>query len=440
MRFPLILLLLLFSGVASAEELQVVLWNGEQLFNTEAVKARADDLRSFGAAFKEADIIFIDEVCSIEVVNAARDAMGFAGYHTICSDFNPDDDDTFNSFEVGLISRFPLTNVIEFDPSPDNSGKPHQPKEQKLFQVRLPGLESLPVSRGFLAADAPALGLTLMITHLKSSRGAIGVRDLTNAMRREQVAAAMAQFAADKLRANTTATVLIAGDMNVGETDREKNGQRLTEDRFDPKEGDPYDDTHAMFTSGVVAGLQMASLTKALGAETYASDDFPGVGPIDCMYVAGYQSGDFTLAKKTDRTFGSDHYAVFTRFLFSGSPPPPGGPVQQSTANSTGPVRIVGLLPIPPKGSPELVILHNTGDEPINLSGWRLQDRAKHQVKLNGELAAGQRKTITLFPRQMPLNNSGDSVELLDAERKVVHKVTYDQAETGRVIVIDVEE
>ena len=278
-------------------------------------------------------MVILDEVTSLEVVNAARDKMGFLGFHAACSDFNQNDDESFSSLEVGFISRLPLENVVEFVVTPDNTGAPGEPAERELERVDLERVApDVNPSRGFLTADVPALGVTIVGTHLKSSgRG----EERRNAKKREFVAAAMARFVAGKIAANQAATVLVAGDMNVGETDRSKNGFRLDEDHDNGAEGDLYDDTHAIFSSGLVNGLHMASLTKAIGSETYDDPQFAGSGPIDCIYVVGRQAFDFTLAKRTSESFGSDHFAVSTRFLFSGTSPIP-EPVPEDSDSSNG--------------------------------------------------------------------------------------------------------
>jgi len=363
--------------------------------------------------------------------------MGYAGYHTACSDFAQDDFNTFNSLEVGLISKFPLANVIEYDPSPDNTSAAGEPAEERLVRTNMPGIANARSSRGFLAADVPSLGITLLAAHLESSRGQSGQPDHENARRREFLAAAMARFVSYRLKVDATATILIAGDMNVGETDTSKNGHDLLEDRYDRHGGDLYDDTHAIFSSGLIDGLHMASLTKALGGETYDARQFAGVGPIDCMYVVGSQAGDFTLARKSADTFGSDHFAVSVRFLFSGTAPTR----EKNTSNTVKQlptVRISGLLPDPAgrdKGN-EWVAIKNNGRALLSLSGWRLRDRAGNIVQLQGNLLPRSELKVRLVDGNMPLNNNGDDIELLDAIGRVVDSAHYtaDQVSPGREI------
>ena len=438
-RYTLLLTIVLAQNVA-AEEIHIVLWNGEKLFSVDDVEGRADDLGAFATEFPDADIIVLDEVTSIDVVKAVRDRMGYTGFHTACSDFSQNDNLGVNSLEVGIISRFPLTNVVEFDPSTDNTGQPGEPGEEPLVDIGVPGISNLQTSRGFLTADVADLGITLVCTHLKSSQRSSGQSDHDNAKKRELVAASIARFVAGRLSGNGAATVLVAGDMNVGETDRTKNGFRLTEDNFTALAGDLYDDTHAIFSNGLVDGLHMASLTKGLGTETFDDPQFAGSGPIDCIYVIGRQAGDFTLATKSEHTFGSDHFAVSTRFLFSGTvpAPEPGDPTPQPGMSSS--VRIVALLPNPEGPDPgnEWIKLKNDTASEVDLNGWTLRDEANHTVALSGTIAAGEERQIDLADGELPLNNSGDEVELIDVAGDSVDFATYTggQASSGNVVVV----
>ena len=438
MRFAIaaVLVLTLFP-TASAEEIRIVLWNASMLFDVTTIDRRAGDLRAFGQQFQDADIIVLDEVTSLAVVDAARDRMGFSDYHTACSDFSQNDNAAFNSLEVGFMSKFPLANIVEYDPSLDNTGEAGEPEEKQLVRVDVPGMADVTTPRGFLVADIPALGITIVTTHLKSSRGSAGEADHDNAMKREVVAAAMAKFVANKLREDAAATVLVAGDLNVGETDMAKNGHRLEDDCYDRRDGDLYDDTHAIFAAGLIDGLHMASLTKALGTETYDDPQFAGSGPIDCMYVVGRQAGDFTLAKRSAQTFGSDHFAVSTRFLFSGTAPPPSGGDSPPTPGKNA-VHISALLPNPvgTDEGHEWVKLKNVSGDAVDLDGWQLRDEANHTVDLHGSIAPGAELTIELEDGQMPLNNSGDRIELLNNSGHPVDTVSYSgtQASPGQEI------
>jgi hypothetical protein len=297
-------------------------------------------------------------------------------------------------------------------------------------KVNLPGIADVSPDRGFLTADVPNLGVTIVCTHLKSSGGGV---EGDNAKKREFVAAAMARFVAAKIAANGAATVLVAGDMNVGETDKKKNGFRLNEDHNVPADGDLYDDTHAIFTQGLVDGLHMASLTKGIGGETYDDPQFAGSGPIDVMYIVGRQASDFTLAKKTPETFGSDHFAVSTRFLFSGMAPPPEPGGGGTPGSNTGQIRISAVLPDPPgpDGGHEWVKLKNDGGAAVDLGGWTLRDTGNNAVTLSGSIAAGAERKIALADGQMPLNQSGDAITLRKPSGDTVDSVQYTSSQVS---------
>jgi hypothetical protein len=178
-----VLFALLTTQLAPAQKSASSAGTSKSCFDVSTVNARSTDLAAFGQQYDDADIIVLDEVCSLDVVNAALDKLGtaFAGFHTACSDFAQNDADTFNSLEVGIISRFPLANVVEFDQTRDNTGQPGEPAEQQLTAPSLAGIEEVSVSRGSLTADVPALGITLLTTHLKSSQGSAGAGNHENA-------------------------------------------------------------------------------------------------------------------------------------------------------------------------------------------------------------------------------------------------------------------
>jgi hypothetical protein len=108
--------------------------------------------------------------------------MGLVGDHITMSDFEQNDNRQFNALEVAILSRLPLTNILEFDRSPDN--QPGDPEDRKLERVDLPGIANTWVSREFLSAEVSDAKLVLIVTHLKSSNGRVGASDRENAQKR----------------------------------------------------------------------------------------------------------------------------------------------------------------------------------------------------------------------------------------------------------------
>ena len=311
-------LLLLSASTVLAEEVTIALWNGQELFNRRAVDDQREDIERFFREIKP-DVFVIDEVCShkvvVEVAKIMKRVNDTEFLHVACSDFVQDDYEEHSSFEVGIISKYPLSKVVEYDVTPDNQpyGRENEPNERPLNADSLLklGLDKARPSRGFLWARIDDLKITICATHLKSSRSGV---ELENAMKREYVTAAMALSVNEDKRILPGYSQLVIGDLNVGATDDDKNGVDLDVDVEDEdEEGDRFDETHALLSEGIVGGLRMKNLTKDVG-ETYDSTRFPGSGPIDNIYVTGQHESAFSAGEKSDSTFGSDHFAVWTKY------------------------------------------------------------------------------------------------------------------------------
>lgn len=119
----------------------------------------------------------------------------------------------------------------------------------------------------------------------------------------------------------------------------------------------------------------------------------------------------------------SDHLPVYADLVFPGPPEPEPPPVAG--------VVISRLLPDPQgddRGREE-VELRNSGAAAVNLDGWRLRDRAGNEFSLGGQLRVGEIMTFVLPAGELPLNNGGDEVSLLDAQGTIVHHVSYTAAQ-----------
>ncbi|MCA9070653.1 MAG: endonuclease/exonuclease/phosphatase family protein [Planctomycetaceae bacterium] len=186
------------------------------------------------------DILLVNEVKKQEHLDSLKAAMDIEEFHTAISSFETGN----GNLEVGIISRFPLTEIVEFDRSPDNFGTAIA--EERLDRPDLDGIANVGVGRGFLVAKVAALDLYLIVTHLKSSRGESGrIPDGDNARKRELVAAAIATHVQKLREDHPTCSVIVGGDFNVGVSDANKIGTDLTNDTMDG-----YDDTHALLEVG----------------------------------------------------------------------------------------------------------------------------------------------------------------------------------------------
>jgi len=292
----------------SVSKVRVAQWNAHEVFSVQDANAKSTHFQAFAADIKP-DVVTINEFTSRDELRQIAQHMGI-GNNIAWSDFVQNDNGQHDAFEVGVISRFPITEFTEYDFDLDNRPSEGDPTEAQLVIPSVPGLVTARAGRGFLRVRIEDLKLILYVTHLKSSNGATGSADKDNAKKREVVAAAMVAQAKTDSAALPGYTFVIAGDMNIGETDAAKNGNDLSQDTYSGS-GDRYDDTHAIFATGLTGGLPFTSKTKTLGMETYDSPSFLGTGPIDCIYVAGPGAVQFTPATRSASTFDSDHFSVY---------------------------------------------------------------------------------------------------------------------------------
>ncbi len=101
--------------------------------------------------------------------------------------------------------------------------------------------------------------------------------------------------------------------------------------------------------------------------------------------------------------------------------------VAREDASPPTAVAIASLLPDPVGTDQgfERVTLRNARAEAVNLEGWTMHDRAGNELALTASIAGGEEREIVLQAGQMPLNNTGDEVVLLDPDGKLQSKVSY---------------
>jgi exonuclease III len=136
---------------------------------------------------------------------------------------------------------------------------------------------------------------------------------------------------------------------------------------------------------------------------------------------------DLNPALGTDG-FVSDHFPIVVRFDLE-------GPIQQPTVS----VRLALLLPNPPgdESQNEEATLANDGTHAVTLTGWTLRDRAGRSWVLDslGTMAPGEEKAIQRGGQPMAMNNTGDTIDLLDADGQVVDSVTYGVVAEGEFVI-----
>jgi endonuclease/exonuclease/phosphatase family metal-dependent hydrolase len=396
------------ASLYAADQLVVATWNAGMIDRP----VSALNLSGFAAEI-DADILVLNEVKTVENLQQIRLALGREDDFVAISSF----ENGSENLEVGIISRFPLAEVVEFDPTPENGQL--VPEQRILERVNLPGIANVVTERGFLVARVPSQNLFVIATHLKSSRGATGNPDRSNAQKRELVAAAIATHVNHLLEDFPQATIFVLGDFNVGVSDANKNGSNLTTDGVSGGQ-DKYDETHALLKDGLIDDLRMKCLADGL-PETFVGDDdvpdFVGSGAIDVIYVAGAGLEGFAAAKRASTRFGSDHRAVFTT----------------SITQPAGSVVIKKLLPNPlgPDATRETITLENTGSTSAMLNGWRFRDASGNTFLITNPTPIPPGLTvITLTQNSMPLNNNGDTVVFLnEAGIQIGNAFTYTQSE-----------
>jgi uncharacterized protein YukJ len=97
-------------------------------------------------------------------------------------------------------------------------------------------------------------------------------------------------------------------------------------------------------------------------------------------------------------------------------------------------IRIVAALvnPIGPAPEQERVLLLNASPETVDLTGWRLADRAKQTCPVPaGPLATGATLDVLVTP-PMTLGNHGGAITLLDASGLKVSGVAYTEQQARR--------
>lgn len=315
---PLVILAAAAPAAGAQEPLRVVTWNVRDVLRPEDATARTADFVRAGAELRP-DVLLLQAVTSRSCVERIRDLMGLHDFHVVVSDFAPGDGSSRRDFEVAILSRFPVTQAIEYDPIPDVS----EPGVEELPLTALVkvGVARAATSRGVLWCRIAEVKLTVACLHLKSSGGSSGAADLGNAAKRELVAAASAAGVLEDALLFPDHAFLVAGDFNVGHSDQARNGHVLGDDDVDPATAtDLYDDTHALLGHGLVGGLRMRNLAAAIETSTFPS--LPG-SPIDNVYVhrGADSAGAFAAAETAGETYGSDHLPVLAWYW-----PSDGGP------------------------------------------------------------------------------------------------------------------
>lgn len=122
----------------------------------------------------------------------------------------------------------------------------------------------------------------------------------------------------------------------------------------------------------------------------------------------------------------SDHFPVTVTFKL--------GEVNEAFAG----IHMISLIPNPSgdEYQNEQITFYNASSRTVDLSGWKVRDAAKKVWKLKGKIDSNEKVSIKRNGQAMGLNNSGDVVELLNPNNKLIQHITYGRADEDEVVLV----
>jgi len=345
----------------AAEPVRIVSWNTKPALY-EALDKRLADFRALDRDLKPDVLVLIEMAGEHEVRKIVQD-LGWTKYHAIVTNWASLNDRVHFALEAAVISKIPIIRAVEYDASPDghhdvfsNDGVvPGIASEVALSSRGIAdfGDPMARTDRGTIRVDL-VNGLTIYPVHLKSNRNGSCI-DLSNAIRtlrrssltvppaaqafldrgfdratqerlrnarkRERVMAATVRVANQAIAEGRT--VVIAGDMNTsfepGLAGKAVEDCRLAnfgcaKAPLPPTActaGDGYDDTlGGILAAGLVGRTKWKVLSRHL-PRTYHDPAFANFA-IDHIAVPLGMAGKFSAAQRGTKTYGSDHFPIWT--------------------------------------------------------------------------------------------------------------------------------
>lgn len=397
---------------------------------------RQDKLRQV-LELLEADVIGMQEIDDRAALEAVFSPID---WHLII------DDDSGNTQDLALAVRRPL-EVIGVSPDLDAGD------DEFLFAHE--ANTWFPKNRDVLAVRVRVPGedteFTVMVHHAKSRFGGRASTDF----RREGASERMVQLLETDFHEDA---FILLGDFNDAPDDRSLNILET---------GDP----NATAGPEEIAGPFLVNLTEPLYAQGHVSfgrksndvhngqintvdpgardrnnqlrgtDAHTGDQLFDQIlvppqmlerYVAGsaavFDVGLAAIGNNTNRA--SDHLPVFADFVFGAEEEPP--------TEGVPALRIISLLPNPegPDQGNEVVTIANTGTTAESLDSCLFRDRAENEFALSGSVGAESQRAIVMTTFSMPLNNSGDEIQLI-CDGQTVDVASYTAAQVVRGVSIE---
>lgn len=304
MKYLIAILSFLFVSAAQAE-MTIAIWNIDGTHFSD----RADQYKQFKAEANP-DIIILNELLSHKMNAEFLSQAGFSGWSAVTSEFSKDSETkSYYKLEVGIASHYQISNMIEYDPRPDNDD------DENDLPIIIPSYipdsqRRIKSYRGFILTEIPEKKLAIVAMHLKSSGGKTGKKDEKNSQKREIIIGAAIEAVASHKRSHTGWSYIVAGDFNVSPGDTKKTGYDFNA-KCIQNDCSGYDQTHAIASGAYTDGISMTNVV-AFAGRSYAKGNYAN-SPIDNIYVTGSLfDGEYTVRKHGP--YGSDHYVLSVMF------------------------------------------------------------------------------------------------------------------------------
>ena len=104
-------------------------------------------------------------------------------------------------------------------------------------------------------------------------------------------------------------------------------------------------------------------------------------------------------------------------------------------------IKITGVLPDPigRDSIGEVIRIKNLTPQMFTITGWIVRDDDGDELVLQGTLATGQEQDIVDISNDLPLSNSGDTIELVSPSGAVMQRFEYLESQVSQGVFIDVQ-
>lgn len=104
-------------------------------------------------------------------------------------------------------------------------------------------------------------------------------------------------------------------------------------------------------------------------------------------------------------------------------------PAEIGSSDLSNAIIINELLPNPDDNEEEFIELKNTGDQTVDLNGWQIQDASENKYNIESGTSIEKYLVIT---NSVSLNNSGDTIKLIQPDGNVLDEVAFASADKGK--------